>query len=61
MTVIRFPTWLVERRGEVVQGPSAKVIVLPVVRVERAICKSDEKYSDPIQPGKSRRKRRAKR
>lgn len=52
MNVIRFPTWLVERRGEVVQGPSAKVIVLPVVRVERA------KAEEPKRP---RRKRRAKR
>ncbi|MBK8009590.1 MAG: hypothetical protein IPK23_15060 [Rhizobiales bacterium] len=52
MTVIPFPLWLVERRGEIVQGPSAKVIVLPVIRVERA---------EKVEPKKLPRKRRAKR
>jgi hypothetical protein len=52
MPVVAFPLWLVERRGECVQGPPAQVIVLPVIRVERG--KEDE-------PKRPRRKRRVKR
>jgi hypothetical protein len=62
MNVIRFPLWLVERRGECVQGPPAPVIVLPVIRIERDHIGD---AADMIENGKPtpkpRGKRRAKR
>lgn len=58
-TVIPFPVWLVERRGEVVCGPAAEVVVLPVIRVER--CRDHIGDPNEKMPPAPRRKRRAKR
>jgi hypothetical protein len=63
--VIRFPLWLVERRGECVQGPAAPVIVLPVIRIERSmLISSTSSEAEKINTTRQKRrlrKRRAKR